>query len=157
MTEALALALAWALHLAEAPPALIETARLVTGDMIAMSTSRGDALLTAAVCVQESRAGLDPRALSRCGVRWRGRYVSDPAESVRVAALSLRRWRLRCNGNARQALTAYHLGRGCRAQDRSSYAGDVLSIEARLRALMPLAARAIAEATAIPPNLPPDP
>lgn len=153
MTDALALALAWMFHLAQAPPVLVETAQLLAGDTAAVSTRRREVLLTAAVCVQESRAGLDPRALSRCGVRLRGRYVSDPAESVRIASLSLGRWRRRCHGNVRRALAAYHLGRGCMARDRSGYASEVLLIEARLRTLMPLAARAIAESTAIPPSI----
>lgn len=144
MSGSLALALAWLLHLAAPPPALTETADLIAETEMHRATM----YLVAAVCVRESRGGLDERAASVCGVRLRGRYVGDARLSVEIATRSLSRWQRRCRGSVTRALVAYRYGRGCRARDREGYARSVLRIERRLRRLVPRAAAAIATSSA---------
>lgn len=147
--DALALALAWLCHLAEPPPPLVETARLVALEARRSPEHARSALLVAAVCFAESRAGLDGRAASRCGVRLHGHYVRDARIAVRVAAMSLLRWRRRC-GNVRGAVLVYRHGRGCGAPDSTGYASAVLAVERRLHRLVVAAQRAIRESRAVP-------
>ncbi len=92
-----------------------------------------ESILTS-VCWHESRLNLDPAAESMCGVRLHGSYVSDPAESVDIAARSLVRRYNECRSWPR-ALAYYRTGRGCRARDNTHYARSILRLAARIRAM----------------------
>jgi hypothetical protein len=88
--------------------------------------------LVAALCTLESRMGTDPRAVSLCGTRVRGRYEPDPESSAWLAASSLGHWWATCRTWPR-AIVAWRYGRGCAAPDPFGYAARALALAARLR------------------------
>lgn len=88
------------------------------------------AALVLSVCWQESRLGLDPRAASMCGIRWRGRWVSNERESARMAARSL--YNARRNCGSWELAVRNRLGNGCDSIDPINYVGEVMDRFRRL-------------------------
>lgn len=90
--------------------------------------------LMASVCFVESRFGRDPRALSLCGVRLRGRYVRDAGRSAAIGARSLARHHARCR-TWPSALIAWHQRGRCADRD-DGFARNVLGVWGRLALAM---------------------
>lgn len=86
--------------------------------------------LVLSICWQESRIGLDPRAASMCGVRWRGRWVSSARESARMASRSL--FNAHRNCGSWDLAVRNRIGDGCNSQDPINYVGEVMDRFRRL-------------------------